>query len=76
MPGAGATVLVEIPTDFLALKAADPALALRWRLGTRAAFQALFRQGFVVADFVCETRSAPTAAYVLTQTQSTPEPTA
>jgi len=49
---AGATVLVEIPADFLALKAVDPALALRWRLGTRAAFQRLFRQGYGVTDFV------------------------
>lgn len=55
-------VLVEIPTDFLALKAADPALARRWRLATRGAFSARFAQGYVVADFV---RDAGRAVYVL-----------
>ena len=47
-----ATVLVEIPVDFLALKAADPAQALRWRLSTRATFLALFDRDYVVTDFV------------------------
>ena len=74
--GAGTPVLVEIPADFLALKAADPDLALRWRMGTRAVFQALFRQGYAVTDFVYETGSMSRAAYVLTQTQSTKEPIA
>ena len=72
---AGATVLVEIPADFLALKAADPALALRWRLGTRGAFEALFRQGYAVTDFLREPGSRPRAAYVLKQASSVEEPT-
>jgi hypothetical protein len=59
-------VLVEIPADFLALKAADPALALRWRLGTRKAFEALFDRGFVVTEFVFQAAPLPRAAYVLT----------
>jgi predicted GNAT superfamily acetyltransferase len=67
-------VLIEIPADFLALKAADPALALRWRLGTRAAFQALFRQGYVVTDFRHEPRPTPRAVYVLTRTSFNKEP--
>ncbi len=75
-PVTTATVLVEIPTDFLALRAADPALALRWRLGTRAAFQALFRQGYAVTDFLREPGSTPRAVYVLTQTSLSKEPTA
>ncbi len=62
------TVLVEIPADFLALKAADPALALRWRLGTRRAFEALFGRGFLVADFVSQPGPPPRTAYVLTRT--------
>ena len=69
-------MLIEIPADFLALKAADPALALRWRLGTRAAFQALFRQGYAVTDFVHEPGSTPRAVYVLTRTSFIEEPTA
>ncbi len=71
----GTTVLVEIPADFLALKAADPALALRWRTGTRAAFQALFRQGYAVTDFLREPGPPPRTVYVLTQTQTSEEPT-
>jgi predicted GNAT superfamily acetyltransferase len=71
----GTTVLVEIPADFLALKAADPALALRWRLSTRAAFHVLFRQGYAVTDFLREPGPLPRAVYALTQTQTSEEPT-
>jgi predicted GNAT superfamily acetyltransferase len=73
-PAAGATVIIEVPVDFLALKAADPALALRWRLATRTAFQTLFGQGYAVTDFVRAPGAAPTATYVLTQTSATGEP--
>ena len=69
-------MLVEIPSDLLALKAADPVLALRWRLGTRAAFQALFRQGYGVTYFFHEPGSTPRAVYVLTRTSLIKEPTA
>jgi predicted GNAT superfamily acetyltransferase len=63
----GSTVLVEIPADFLALKAADPALALRWRLGTRQTFEALFGWGFAITDFVSGAAPVPRAVYVLTR---------
>ena len=76
VPSAGATVLVEIPADFPALKAADPALALRWRMGTRSAFQVLFGQGYAVTDFLREPSPTPRAVYVLTQMQFVKEPTA
>jgi len=75
MVEASTTVLVEIPTDFLALKAADPTLALRWRLSTGAAFQMLFRQGYGVTDFLYEPGPRPRTAYVLTQTSYAEEPT-
>ena len=45
-------VLVEIPADFLALKAANPAVALEWRLHTRHLFEALFERGYLATDFV------------------------
>ena len=45
-------LLVEIPSDFLALKAVDPALALAWRLHTRHLFEALFERGYLATDFV------------------------
>ena len=72
----GATVLVKIPADFLALKAAAPTLALRWRMGTRSAFQVLFGQGYAVTDFLRAPGPTPRAAYVLTRTPSVKEPTA
>ena len=63
----GAPVLLEIPADFLALKAADRTLATAWRLGTRAVFEALFAAGLAVTDFVFEPAPLPRAAYVLTR---------
>jgi predicted GNAT superfamily acetyltransferase len=68
------TALAEIPADFLALKAADrdpcacPAqdrLALAWRLHTRALFEDLFAQGFMVTEFLHEPGSPPRSFYVL-----------
>jgi predicted GNAT superfamily acetyltransferase len=53
-----AAVLVAIPADFLALKAADPGLALAWRLGVRRAFEALFAQGYTVTGFIREDNCA------------------
>jgi predicted GNAT superfamily acetyltransferase len=51
-------VLVEIPPDFLALKAADPGLALAWRLGTRRTFEILFAYGYTITDFIRENNRA------------------
>lgn len=42
-------VAVEIPADYQAIKAADPGLALEWRLATRALFEAAFAAGYWVA---------------------------
>lgn len=64
---AGEVLLIEIPPDFLALKAADPAMALRWRLATRDAFETLFERGFAVTDFVSGAGPSPRTAYVLTR---------
>jgi predicted GNAT superfamily acetyltransferase len=55
-PGVAAAVdarrlLVEIPTGFGDLLQDDPALALEWRLATRAVFQRYFRLGYRVVDF-------------------------
>jgi len=65
--GEGSVLRLEIPADFLALKAADPALALTWRLRTRAAFEALFARGYAVTDFV------EGAVYVLAKVPPSPE---
>jgi predicted GNAT superfamily acetyltransferase len=63
--GAPTTLLMEIPTDFLSLKVADPGLALAWRLGTRAWFELLFSRGFAATDFLHEPGAASRAVYVL-----------
>jgi predicted GNAT superfamily acetyltransferase len=65
LEGAPTTLLVEIPTDFLSVKAADPGLALAWRLGTRACFEGLFSHGFTVTDFLHEPGPSSRAVYVL-----------
>jgi predicted GNAT superfamily acetyltransferase len=64
-------VLVEIPADFLALKAADPQLALHWRLHTRDLFQDLFRRGYLVTDFVHLPGNYSRSFYVLSYGEST-----
>jgi predicted GNAT superfamily acetyltransferase len=47
----GPRVLVEIPVDAAELQLADPALALEWRLATRAIFQNYLSRGYRVVDF-------------------------
>lgn len=63
--------LVEIPSDYLALKAADSHLAIKWRLHTRDIFQHLFTIGYLVTDFVYLPGSQPRSFYVLTYGEST-----
>ncbi len=64
-------LLVEIPADFQALKAADLGLALEWRLHSRALFESLFDQGYLVTDFVYLPGSQPRSFYVLSHGEST-----
>jgi predicted GNAT superfamily acetyltransferase len=44
-------VLVEIPVGFSAMMEAEPALALEWRLATRAIFTSYFGRGYRAVDF-------------------------
>ncbi len=44
-------LLVEIPVGVAELQLDDPALALEWRLATRAIFQHYFARGYRVVDF-------------------------
>ncbi|HEX9796093.1 MAG TPA: GNAT family N-acetyltransferase [Anaerolineales bacterium] len=48
----GNVALVEIPSDFDRLRAADLGLANGWRLQTRRIFQSAFDAGYLVSDFV------------------------
>jgi predicted GNAT superfamily acetyltransferase len=50
----GKRILIQIPSDFQTLKATDRDLALEWRLGTRALFEAAFAKGYVVIDLLVE----------------------
>ena len=45
-------VRIEIPNDLQAIKTANLALALDWRLKTRALFEAYFARGYEAIDFV------------------------
>ena len=66
-----AIVLLEIPADFYAVKRSDPALALEWRLHTRAQFETLFARGYLVTDFVFLPGSPPRSYYVLSDGEAT-----
>jgi predicted GNAT superfamily acetyltransferase len=59
-------LLVEIPADFLALKATDRQLAVEWRLHTRSLFEELFKNGYLVTDSVYLPGTNPRSFYVMT----------
>lgn len=44
-------LLVEVPTGFTEMQASDPALALEWRMTTRAAFEHYLSGGYRIVDF-------------------------
>jgi len=50
-------LLVEIPIGVAELQLEDPALALEWRLATRAIFQHYFSRGYRVVDFFLSRQS-------------------
>jgi predicted GNAT superfamily acetyltransferase len=67
-------IAAEVPSDFMALKSADFALARDWRFFTREFFETAFGKGYIVTDFVFDqSESAPHSFYVLTDGESTLE---
>lgn len=48
---AGQPVLISVPENFIHLAKADPALALAWRLETRALFLFAFQSGYLISGF-------------------------
>jgi predicted GNAT superfamily acetyltransferase len=68
LPLTGTLLLVEIPPDFLALKAIDLSLARDWRFYTREVFEKAFGSGYLVTDFVHENGRS---FYVLTDGETT-----
>ncbi len=67
----GRVGLIEIPSDFLKLKAADFELALAWRLHSRALLEKAFNQGYLVTDFIFEKAAQPRSYYLLSHGEST-----
>jgi predicted GNAT superfamily acetyltransferase len=61
-------LLTAIPSDFMGMRAGDPALARDWRFFTRDLFEKLFADGFIVTDFIFDQGRA---LYVLTHGEST-----
>ena len=51
----GTFALIEIPSDFQAIKAHDLALARAWRQQTREILETVFANGYLVTDFFHET---------------------
>lgn len=51
-PAELAAVRVPVPARIQAIKAADPELALAWRLAVRAAFQRFLGAGYVAVDLI------------------------
>jgi predicted GNAT superfamily acetyltransferase len=68
LPLTGTLLLVEIPSDFPALKAFDLSLARDWRFYTREVFEKAFAVGYLVTDFVHENGHS---FYVLTYGETT-----
>ena len=64
----GTLLLVEIPFDFPALKAADLSLARDWRFYGREVFETAFAAGYLVTDFIVDSQRS---FYVLTHGDTT-----
>jgi predicted GNAT superfamily acetyltransferase len=60
-------VLIEIPSDFQAVKRADRELAARWRHESRSAFEAALTAGLVGVDFLRR------GAYVMARQEESPD---
>jgi predicted GNAT superfamily acetyltransferase len=68
----GTLALVEIPADYPALRARDPALGYAWREHTRSIFTHAFDLGYLVTDFVhLRDDRLPRSYYVLSHGEGT-----
>jgi len=73
-PLQGSLLLAEIPSDFMALKAADVALARDWRFFTREVFETAFVKGYLATDFIYDkVNGTPRSLYILTDGETTLE---
>ncbi|NQU31079.1 MAG: GNAT family N-acetyltransferase [Anaerolineae bacterium] len=68
----GSLALVEIPTNFQALRETDISLARDWRFFTRDIFEEGFSTGYLVTDFIYDrSQKSPRGFYILTKGEST-----
>lgn len=67
----GNLLLVEIPPDFQALKKANIHIAQAWRQHTRDIFEHVFKEGYLVTDFIyLKEERFPRSYYVLSHGES------
>jgi predicted GNAT superfamily acetyltransferase len=65
-------IAAEVPSDFLALKAADFPLARDWRFFSREFFETAFAKGYIVTDFIFDPgENTPRSFYILVDGEST-----
>jgi len=73
-PLSSALLLAEIPSDFMALKSADFALARDWRFFAREVFETAFAGGYLITDFIFDRADGKSRSlYVLTDGETTLE---
>jgi predicted GNAT superfamily acetyltransferase len=70
-PLQGHLLLAEIPSDFNTLKSEAFSIARDWRFFSREVFEAAFKTGYIITDFIYENGHS---FYVLTNGQSTLQP--
>ena len=63
--GEPSIILIEIPANFIDLKAKDFVLAQEWRLFSRTLFEFYFGHGYLVTDFVRLVGEKARSFYVL-----------
>ena len=70
-PEVAPLLLVEIPANFMDLKARDFDLAMQWRLHARNLFEDLFMHGYLVTDFLFLKGALARSFYVMSYGEST-----
>ncbi len=66
----GAHVLVEVPADIDAIRAADMGLAQAWREHTRALFEEAFARGYMVMWFFSEIAGGARRSHYMLQSDA------
>ncbi len=69
-PSTADRFLVEIPADYQAIRRADNALAMAWRLHFRSICEAAFAFGYTVIDYVHEPGQHARSFYVMLRIES------